>query len=358
MTSAKIWRPVAAVLAACMLTACDKPAETAAPLPPVRVTGAKTLDASAGTAVVATGLVRLREEVPLAFKIGGIIQAMRVDAGQQVAAGQLLASLDPAEIDAQVLTARENLQRAERDLERAHTLFARGMVAQRAEQDARTARDQAKAALDAATFNRQHAQIHASAAGVVLQKRAETRETVAAGQPVLVLGRLDRGWVVKSGLAAKDAVRLAVGGAADVALDATGTHYEGQISRIGAASDARTGTVEVEVTLPGAKALVSGMVARLDFKLQSSPHGANKATDDTVARTAPLVLPLSAVLEGDGGRARVFVLEGDKVRRIEVRTGALHDGSIEVVDGLAPGAQVVVEGAAWLDDGAAVRVLK
>ena len=351
MKSAHAVRLIAGSIAALLVAACDKPAETAPLPPPVRIARAEAADADAGRKLQATGLVRLAEEVPLAFKIGGVVREVSVVAGQTVTAGQTLAALDPAEIDAQVTNAREALVRADREVERARMLFVKGMVAQRVERDARTLRDQAKAALDAAQFNRRHAVIAAPAAGVVLQKRAEARETVAAGQPLLVLGRLDRGWVVRAGLPAGAALRLARGDPAQVRLDASDAQLAGRIARIAAASDARTGTVEVEVALDKpAAALVSGMVARIDFKLQSSQHGAKDAMPPTV--------PLSAVLEGEAGRARMFVVAAGKAKRLDVRTGRILGDRIEIVEGLPDAADIVVEGAAWLSDGDAVRVLK
>jgi RND family efflux transporter MFP subunit len=264
----------------------------------------------------------------------------------------VLASLDLTEIEAQVNSARDALVRAERELERAATLFANGMVAQRVEQDARTQRDQAKAAQVALQFNRQYAVITAPAVGVILQKRAEARETVAVGQPVLLLGRLDGGWVVRAGLPAREALLLKSGDEVTVILDASSNlPVTGRVARVAAASDARTGTVEVEIALPQSKQpRVSGMVAHLSF--------ASKTRDHSNEKTA-IVLPLPAVLEGNEGQAKVFVLTADSktVKRLNVRTGRLLNGAIEVIDGLPAEASVVIEGAGWLSDGDAVRVL-
>lgn len=337
-----------------VLCACGREAPPAASLAqPVRVMN--VTESAGGPTIVATGLVRAASEAPLAFKTPGIIADLKVVAGQSVSAGQALAALVTTDLDAQLTQARENLAKTERDLARAESLRGKGMISQQAEQDVRAQREVAQAALAAATFNRQQAVISAPAAGVILEKRADARETVAAGQPVVILGRLDRGWVVKAGLPARDALQLKVGDLVQVTLDTAGKEASpiaAKVARIGAASDARTGTIEVEASLPaGTPRLVSGMVARLDFLTQ-----ANKRV---------ITLPLSAVLEGNRGKAHVFLLEPgepatgvSKVKRIEVTTGQLHDGSIEIVAGLPANATVVSEGAAWLNDGDSVRVLK
>lgn len=336
------------LLGALLIASCGRETPPAAAVvQPVRVVSA--LGADASLRVLATGMVRAAVESPLAFKTGGILAEMRVNAGQAVSAGQTLALLATSDVDAALAQVRESLAKSERDLARAESLRAKGMISQQAEQDVRAQREVARASLAAAEFNRQQAVMVAPASGVILEKRAEAHETVAAGQPIVVLGRLDRGWVVRAGLSAADALKLAVGDPARVRLGAVDSSVDGKVTRIAATSDARTGTVEVEVLLAAHKLkLVSGMVAGLEF---------SKAR--AVAATPTLSLPLSAVLEGNAGRAKVFVLDGDgtKVKRLEISTGRLFDGAIEIVDGLPPQARIVSEGAAWLNDGDTVRVL-
>ena len=319
--------------------------------PPVRVIHAGGTVADEN--ITATGLVRLSVEAPLSFKTPGIIAEMRVNAGQHVNAGQTLAALVMTDLDAQRTQAQEQVAKAERDLARTESLRAKGMISQQVEQDARAQREIARAALAATSFNHQQAVLSAPSAGLILEKRADARETVAAGQPVVVFGRLDKGWVVRAGLPAKAAVRINQGDTVKIQLDTAAddaSALTGKVIRIAGASDPRTGSVEIEVSLPSTKArLVSGMVARLEF--------VPRAKSATVK--APVSLPLAAVLEGNDGRAKVFVLDesGKKVKQVSVRTGRLVAGAIEIVEGLPADAKIVSEGAAWLSDGESVRVL-
>jgi len=68
---------------------------------------------------------------------------------------------------------------------------------------------------------------------------------------------------------------------------------------------------------------------------------------------------LAAVLEGSSGKAIIFILDESKkkVKRIEVRTGRILETGVEIIDGLPADAMIVSEGAAWLSDGDAVRVV-
>ncbi|MBK9623323.1 MAG: efflux RND transporter periplasmic adaptor subunit [Rhodocyclaceae bacterium] len=341
------------ILFVLLLSACSREVAPTAQLdPPVRVVSignAGPLDA-----VTATGLVRVSVEAPLSFKTPGIIAEMRVDAGQQVSAGQVLASLVMTDLDAQRTQAQEQVAKTERDLARTESLRVKGMISQQAEQDVRAQRDIARAALAATNFNYQQAVLTAPSAGLILDKRADARETVAAGQPVVLFGRLDKGWVVRAGLPAKEAVKINLGDKVKVFLDTAALGalpLQGQVKRVAGASDPRTGSIEVEVALASTKErLVSGMVARLEFA-----RAANKQT----AAASQMSLPLSAVLEGNSGRAKVFVLDASKkkVKQLSVHTGRLLDNGIEILEGLPADAMIVSEGAAWLSDGDAVRVL-
>ena len=68
-------------------------------------------------------------------------------------------------------------------------------------------------------------------------------------------------------------------------------------------------------------------------------------------------IPVDAILEADGDRASVFVLDGDRARRRAVRLATIRGDRVAVREGLADAGHVVVSGASYLDDGAAVRVL-
>jgi multidrug efflux pump subunit AcrA (membrane-fusion protein) len=78
------------------------------------------------------------------------------------------------------------------------------------------------------------------------------------------------------------------------------------------------------------------------------------------ARGAPATLvPIEAVLEADGAEATVYALSADGIRaeRRRVTVGFIEEGRVAVVGGLEGASRVLTDGAAYLDDGAAVRVV-
>jgi RND family efflux transporter MFP subunit len=305
-------------------------------------------EAAIGRSVRAVGQLAPRNELRLAFKVGGVIASIAVDDGDPVRAGDLLAALEPTEIEAAVARAAQASEKAQRDLERGRALYADQVVTLEQVQDLETAAEVARADLDAARFNARYARIVAPADGLVLRRLAEPGELVQAGAPVLVVGDLDGGWVVRAALADRDVVRLAIGAPARVTLDAfPDATFAARVERIATASDPVTGTYEVELAVEApSERFVQGLVAKVDFELD----------DRTAVR---LWVPIDALLEADADRASVFVLvpEDGTVERRAVRIGELRGDQVAVREGLAAGEQVVVEGAAWLEDGAPVTVL-
>jgi RND family efflux transporter MFP subunit len=319
-------------------------AQPAAAPRPVRV--AEPVAAPLDDAVRAVGVLGPKDEARLAFKTGGVIEAIRVDEGAAVKAGQVLAYVRQTEVGASVEQARQAAEKAERDLNRGKALFADGVATEEQVQDLTTAYRVASAAQRSAEFNAAYARIVAPADGVVLRKLAQANELVQAGQPVLVVGAQTRGWVVRLGLADRDVVRFRVGDPARVEFDAFPGHgFDGTVSNLASSADPQTGTFTVEVQLePRGVRFVQGLVARVSL----SPH------DTQVAQ----VLPITALIEANGSEASVFVLDArsSAVHRVAIRIGRLRDGAVEVLGGLAPDARVVVDGAAFLVDGEAVRV--
>ncbi len=326
------------------LGACSKPTPQAGKAP-TYVTLAAAFEGPALAPLSATGLVMAKDELRLSFKLGGILQTVSVAAGERVRKGQLLAQIEPVEINAQVEQVRQLAEKATRDLARGERLQADEVISLEQLQNLRTQAEVARAQLGAARFNQGYARILAPRDGVVLRRLAEPRELVPAGQPILVLGAEDRGYVVRTGLADRDVVTLRQGDRVDVRVDAfPESRYTATISEIAGAADERSGLFQVEARIElGQQPLVTGMVARLVLH----PYQ---------GETSRLVyVPISAVLAGDGKQASVFVVENGVAHRREVEVAFLSPEGVALRSGLTAGEQLVTAGAPYLDDGEAIR---
>jgi RND family efflux transporter MFP subunit len=295
--------------------------------------------------VTATGTLSPKEEVPLSFKVGGVIAQLRVDEGQAVRGGDTLALLDLSEIDAAVVRARSAAEKAERDLTRAQRLYGDSVATLEQAQNAQTGRDVARAELETATFNRRYAIIVAPASGVILRRSAEPGELVQPGTPILNLGSHARGVVMRAGLADRDVVRVRLGDRAVVRFDAFPDRtFEGTVTELAGASDPMTGTYDVEVTVPAASRLASGLVGEVEIR---------PAAAHTVA-----LIPIASLLEADGSHATVFAVSADgrRAERRAVTIAFVTGERVAVASGLEGVARVVTDGAAYLDDSTTLRI--
>lgn len=291
-----------------------------------------------------TGILGPKEEVPLAFKVGGVVESVAVDAGAVVREGQLLAALSLTEIEATVAAAREGRDKAQRDLARAERLARDSVVTTAQLEDARTALAVAEAQWRAASFNRQYAEVRAPSDGIVLRRQVEVGQLIGPGVPLFVLGSERSGLVLRIGVSDREAVRLQEGMRATVAFDAyPGVELAGRIERVGVAASPMTGTYEVEVAVsPGGRRLAMGLVGRA-----------------VVVPRAPrpvLTVPAEALLEVEGRTATVYVVgAGEIVRRVTVEVLWMADAVAAVAGPLDDTSDVVTAGATRVVEGTRVR---
>ncbi len=344
MTSTSSIRTLLAAVALALVSGCGKNDEPQAPKPtPVRVQAAS--QGSAVPPIDTNGIVATKHELRLSFKMGGVVRRIHVQEGDAVRQGQRLAEIELTEVSAQVEQARQMAEKAARDLKRGENLYADQVISLEQLQDLRTQASVAEAQYKSAQFNMGYSVISAPRDGVVLRKLVEEREMVPAGTPVLVFGESVRGYVVRAALADREIVNVNIGDKGEIRMDAfPGQAMTGTIVEVASAADERSGMFPIEVSfdMPPPR-LVSGLVARLRLEPKTS--------------APPLTyVPMAALVEGDGDRASVFVLEDGKAQKREVRVAFITADSIALESGLAAGESVITDGALYLENGEAVDV--
>jgi RND family efflux transporter MFP subunit len=333
------------------LAACHRDVPTAPPVAARAVRVATVTSGPAEAPIVGSGLLATRDEVRLAFKTGGVVRSIAVRAGDTVRKGQVLAEIETTEIGAGAAQARAAHDKALRDLERGRQLFNDDVITREQLDDLGTAEAVARAQLDAAQYNLGHAQIVAASDGVVLRRLVEPRETVAAGQPVLELGQSGSGHVLKLGLPDRDAVRVQLGDAAQIEFDAYPRRtFAARVIEISRAADPRSGTFPVELELVrtdtdgAALTLPSGLVGRARIVARGS--GATRS-----------YLPLAALVEGDQRATTIFTVDGTVARQRKVAVAFVAGDQVALEQALPDGTRVVTDGAPYLSDGEAVRIV-
>ena len=336
---------LAAPLAAFLFGSGCSPSHAAPPEAAVAVRSAPVTRGTLLAKVRAAGTVHPKDERLLSFKVGGLVSRIRVNAGDPVRRGEILAELDPTELSAFARQAREGLEKAERDRDRARALFSEEVVPRAQAEDAETAARVARAGAEAAEYNLRRAVLSAPDDGFVEERLAEPGEVVAPGRPVLKVAGRGRGFVVRASLPDRDALGLFPGEPALAEIDARPERpIEGTVSEIARTASRATGTYDVEVRLDPARSgeLLGGLSAKLEFARELE---------------VPAAVPLSALVEADGGHGAVFAVEEGHARRVPVDIAFL-EGDRVVLEGALPGVRsVVTEGAAGLSDGTPVRLV-
>ncbi len=313
----------------------------------VAVRTAKVEKANIAQPIRATGILSGKAESKLSFKIGGIIDRIVVSEGQSVRRGQLLATLKLAEINAQVHQAQNAFDKAARDLQRVQNLYRDSVATLEQFQDATTGYEVAKSALEIAKFNQQYASIYAPAAGKILKRFVEANELISPGTSVLLMRSAQDGWVVKTGLADRDVVLVAIGDTAQFTFDAYPGHvFSATVSEISGTASPMTGTYEVELRVEPVQGtmFLSGMIAKAEI----SP----------AKKSGVSLVPIESLVEADGLQGSVYTISpSHAAKKVGVSVAFIYGDQAAIAAGLEGIDEVITDGAAYLNDGDAIKIV-
>jgi len=305
-----------------------------------------------------SGVVRPRIESALGFRVPGKIVARLVNVGDHVSVDQEIARLDETDLRlaenaarAAVASARSRRDVAKDHLERAKVLLPKAIISQAAYDTRRNELDAAEAALEAAEAQlRQavnaasYATLKADKAGIVTTVMSEPGQVVSAGQAVVAQAEAGETEIAIA-VPEQDAGRLTVGQRTKVTLWAgPRASVVGRIREIAGQADPASRTYAVRITVdtpPPAMRL--GMTASVALTI-----------DD---EATPLVLPLTALAESDGGPVAYVVDQANNVvRKTVVTVSGIAESGVRIAGGLQPGDMVVTAGVQFLRDGMRIRV--
>ena len=339
-----------------------------------------------GTTVLdATGYVVARRMATVSSKITGRVREILIEEGQRVEAGQIMATLDPVDADAQRALAysqleaarsqtgslQAQLKEAEANASRLGQLVGQKLVSRQQYEQAIAARDSLRAQLDAARYNTQvtndslhiadlgvdNTTVRAPFAGVVIAKAAQPGEIVS---PLSAGGGFTRTGI--GTIVDMDSLEVEV----DVGesfigrvqpkmpIEATLNAYPdwkipGEVIAIIPTADRGKATVKVRVALNQRDGrIVPDMGVRVSFMEAAKPAAATTAKPGVLA-------PGAAIVSRDDAEV-AFVVEGDTARQRTLKLGRTLGDDREVLEGLNGGDTVVLDPPETLVDGARIRV--
>lgn len=357
------------------------------PLAPIKVTVSQPTEGSLSPSIFGIGTVEARRSWMIGPTVAGRVLNVKVDVGDVVQAGQLLAEMDPVDLDQRLAALDASLARAG-STQLSAQAQVKDAAARRALAAANTQRNQdlarqnfistgaldaklqeqasANAALQAAQANlagtgqdsmrlkaeraalmqqRGNVRLLAPANGVVTSRDAEAGSTVVAGQPVLRLIDPTSLWV-KLRVDQGRSNGLAPGLAGSIVLRSQPqTVMPGEVARIELLADSVTEERIAQVVFTQMPAHVSvGEMAEVTLQLPA---------------TAPALLLPNASIQRQQGQTGVWRLNGDSPEFAPVTLGVQSlSGQVQVLTGLAKDDRVVVYSEKALKPGARIKVVE
>lgn len=303
----------------------------------------------------ANGSVAAWQEASIGAEVNGLrLSDVRVNVGDVVRKGQVLATFASETVQAELLQAQASLAEAEAsaqaasaDAQRAASLKDTGALSVQqiaqfntAEVTAKARVQAAKAAVAAAQVRRNNAQLTAPDNGIISARTATVGSVVGAGAELFRMvrqGRLE--W--RAEVTSSEISRIKPGAAVSVTA-ASGATVNGKVRVIAPTVDPQTRNALVYVDLPQHPDIKAGMYAKGDFALGT---------------TNALTLPQQALVLRDGFTYAMRIEANNKVSQVKLQTGKRSGDAVEILSGAKAGEKFVASGAAFLADGDTVRVV-
>jgi membrane fusion protein (multidrug efflux system) len=314
------------------------------------------------------GQTRGSQDVEIRARVEGYLDRVAFTEGSFVRKGELLYQIDPLPLEAalanakaQLATAQARLEKTNTDVNRLTPLAKQQAVSQQELDNALSARDAAraqvdaqKAAVDKATLDLGYTRITAPLDGLVGTTEVKAGNLVGRGESTLLTTVSQVNPILfRAGISEAEYLRLAkeivekgrrTGPQAEIALilaDGTVHPHKGRVDAIERAVDPTTGTLAVQFTFPNPDRVVRpGQYGRARFVVETKPGA--------------LLVPQRAVVELQNLYSVAVVGAGNKVEFRNVKVGPRVDSLWLIEEGLKPGEKVIVEGLQKARDGAVV----
>jgi RND family efflux transporter MFP subunit len=311
-----------------------------------------------GLIIPVSGSLRPVTQAMVKSKVSGEVAQVRVREGEHVTAGQVLVSIDTADLKARhdsqlamMAESRAKLDLAKKNEENNRQLLAKNFISQTAFDSVANSAQVSEAnhksmAAQAAITERAlaDAQIRAPFSGIVAKRVVNIGEKVTPDAPVIHVVDLNR-MELEAPVPVSDIPSVKVGQEIAFKVDGFAERiFKGKVERINPAAESGSRSISIFVTLANADgALKGGMFAN--------------GTLAAASRAAVNAVPIAAVIN-EGGQSFVFSVNNGKVERKPITAGSqsVELGLVEVRDGLAPGSQVIAVKTDGLKHGSSVVI--
>jgi RND family efflux transporter MFP subunit len=315
------------------------PEEFAIPIQ-IATVGEKTVS----NGLTATGEFKGWEEVMLVAESQGSIQYLKVEEGQKIRKGQVIAKVDAISLSSQLSGAQSAFAKAEKDVARYERLLKVGAISQSALEDTRIQMENARANIAQINQQLSFTVVKSPIDGVVNKLMVEETSFVMPGNEIAEIVQVDRLKIIVN-VAEDNLSKIKEGQQVTIKTDVYPLEtFEGKVSNISVKADAsRKFQITIEVANRKDNQLRAGLFAEVNFDALKSNE------------TAAMFIPREAIV-GSLQNPSVYIVKDSTVTLQKIKVGSVINGDVAVLEGLQNGQQVVTKGIINLTNGTKVTI--
>lgn len=353
----RIWTTSVALLCISVLIGCEREADYLDfGLPKVKV--ASVGSEFSGDSLFFPAVANAAERAHLSFRVAGEISQLNVKEGDKVAKGDVIAVLDPTDYQLDVDNASAKYTVVDSQYRRSKPLVDKGLLAKSQFDEIAANRQIALAELQLAKLRLSFTQLLAPVDGVISRVAVDQFENIQVGQQVVNIHSLDNVEVViqlPDRLYARQPEQAKLEKIDAVVRVPSGNEYSATIKEFTTEPDPSTGTftVTLSMPMPEEEYILDGMAVEVTSRGENA--GLNLS--------AGVQVPIEAIFNADGdalARSETFIWRLDDdgtVSKQAVVTGKATKTSVQILEGLEAGQQVVIAGLGKLTQGMQVEVI-
>ena len=292
-----------------------------------------------------SGTIEESSGTSLSFAVTGTIKKIHVSAGQMVAAGQLIAELDPTTLQNAYTIAKTSLEQAQDTYNRMKELHDAGS---RPEMQWISIENQLKSAMASEAMSRNSlndTKLYAPFSGYIASRDGEIGQNAIPGSPIVKLVNI--GSVkVKISVPENEVQRIAKGSSMKIIVPALNNReFSGRVTERGVSADPRSRTYEVKATIqnPGSQ-LLPGMICQAFTNYMQGATG--------------VFVPANLVQLDGNNKTFVWVVNGGKALKREITINNETAQGVQVSGGLSAGDHIIVAGQQKVSNGMKVEIVK
>ncbi len=292
-----------------------------------------------------SGLVLPKISTQLSFQVPGSVESVRVDVGDKIKKGNVLARISGTSFQSSLDAAIALEKQAIDAHQRLKKVYDNGSLPEIKWVEVNSKLEQAKASVRIARNQLENCALIAPSDGVIGQRNLEIGTTVIPGINVMELYKIDQLYI-KIPVPENEINLLEIGQNAQIRINALGdSYFEGTVEKIGVSADPFSRTYEVKILLDNPELKIKpGMVCDVDVMVPKTSSG--------------LSIPSQAVIKDKDGSCYVFVIDpkNKTAKKQKVECGIFIDNMLEIKSGLKPGQLIAVRGQHKLQDNSTVAL--